>query len=182
MMQRHSTHIRFAQATIIGDSDPTPDALDLAGQVGFMLASHSITVITGGRGGVMEAASQAAVQQGGRTVGILPSTQMDDANPWCSIVIPTGLGHARNVMTALAADMIIAVGGGAGTLSELCLAWIHGRPVYVMEGSGGWSDRLAGEALDARNTSTIVRCGSIATLESRVIEFCQSRGLRFRET
>jgi len=107
---------------------------------------------------------------------------MDDANPWCSIVIPTGLGHARNVMTALAADMIIAVGGGAGTLSELCFAWIHGRPIYVMEGSGGWSDRLAGEALDSRNTSTIVQCSNIATLESHVIEFCRSRGLRFRES
>jgi uncharacterized protein (TIGR00725 family) len=105
---------------------------------------------------------------------------MDEANPWCSIVVPTGLGHARNVLTALAADMVIAVGGGAGTLSELCFAWIHGRPIYLMEGSGGWSDRLPGDVLDDRAKSTIVHCADIASLESHVIEFCRSHGLRFR--
>jgi uncharacterized protein (TIGR00725 family) len=179
--QQRSTPARFAQATIIGDADAAPDTLALAGQVGAMLASHSITIITGGRGGVMEAATRAAAQLGGTTIGILPSTQMDDANPWCSIVIPTGLGHARNVVTALAADMIIAVGGGAGTLSELCFAWIHGRSIYLMEGSGGWSDRLAGNTLDHRAKPAIVHCNSLAALESHVVEFCQTRGIRFRE-
>jgi len=176
----HSTPSRFAQATIIGDSDADPNAIDLAERVGSMLASHAITVITGGRGGVMEAATRAAVRRGGTTVGILSSTQMDDANPWCSIVIPTGLGHARNALTALAADMIVAVGGGAGTLSELCFGWIHGRPIYLMEGSGGWSDRLAGNTLDHRTRSAIVRCHNIEILETHILEFCQTQGLGFR--
>lgn len=180
MAERQSTLPRLAQATIIGDSDASPATVDLARAVGCMLASHAITIVTGGRGGVMEAASQAAVQQGGTTIGILSSTQMADANPWCTIIIPTGLGHARNAITALAGDMIIAVGGGAGTLSELCFAWIHERPIYLMAASGGWSDRLVGDSLDHRTRSAIVPCESVAALEIHVINYCESHNLRFR--
>lgn len=180
MAERISTNQRFAQAAIIGDSAGTAHALAVAAEAGSMLARHAITVITGGRGGVMEAAQRAAVRAGGTTVGILPSTRMEEANPWCSIVVPTGLGHARNVLTALAADMIIAVGGGAGTLSELCFAWIHGRPIYLMEGSGGWSDRLGSGELDHRALSAIVRCTDVASLEGHVVAFCRSHGLKFR--
>lgn len=180
MAERISTNQRFAQAAIIGDSEGTTHALAVAAEAGSMLARHAITVIAGGRGGVMEAAQQAAVRAGGTTVGILPSTRMEEANPWCSIVLPTGLGHARNVLTALAADMIIAVGGGAGTLSELCFAWMHGRPIYLMEGSGGWSDRLGSGQLDHRTLSAIVRCPDVASLEGHVVALCRSHGLKFR--
>jgi uncharacterized protein (TIGR00725 family) len=71
------------------------------------------------------------------------------------VVIPTGLGHARNALTALAGDVVIAIGGGAGTLSELAFAWMHGRPIVVVEGSGGWADALARRGIDARRSSTI---------------------------
>lgn len=179
MAQPNPENQRFAQATIIGDSEASAQSLDLASGVGSMLAAHSITVVTGGRGGVMEAAARAAFRSGGATVGIVPSTRMDEANPWCRIVVPTGLGHARNVLTALAADMVIAVGGGAGTLSELCFAWIHGRPIYVMEGSGGWSDRLRQDTIDNRARSAIVRCNDVTSLEICVLELCRMRGLKF---
>ena len=106
-----------------------------------MLGRRGITLITGGRrGGVMEAASRGAARAGGLTVGITPGDDARAANPWCDIVLPTGLGHARNAITALAGDFVVAVGGGAGTLSELCFAWIHARPIYVLAGSEGWSD------------------------------------------
>lgn len=171
---------RFAQATLIGDSDPPQKRLLLAEAVGALLAKYSITLITGGRGGVMEAASRGAARGGGTTVGILPSGQMAEANSWCQIVIPTGLGHARNVVTALAGDFVIAVGGGSGTLSEICFAWLHGRPIFVFEGSGGWADKLASQPLDHRATSTITVCKDLTALEDAMVSLCKERGLRIR--
>ena len=171
---------RFAQATLIGDSDPPRGRLLLAEGVGALLAKYSITLITGGRGGVMEAASRGAARAGGTTVGILPSEDMTEANSWCQIVIPTGLGHARNVVTALAGDFVIAVGGGAGTLSEICFAWLHRRPIFVVEGSGGWADKLAGQPLDHRASSTIVPCKDLMALEISMVSLCAERGLRIR--
>ncbi len=172
---------RFAQAALVGDSDASYDNLAVAEEAGEMLARRGITLITGGRGGVMEAASRGAARAGGLTVGITPGTDARAANPWCDVVLPTGLGHARNVLTALAGDFVVAVGGGAGTLSELCLAWIHGRPIYVLRGSGGWSDRLAGGALDHRASSVIVDCDGVDALEREVVRFCAERDLRTRE-
>lgn len=169
---------RFAQAALVGDSDAPAPVLALAEQAGEMLARRSVTLVTGGRGGVMEAAARGAARAGGLTVGITPGTDTDAANPWCDVVIPTGLGHARNVLTALAGDFIVAVGGGAGTLSELCFGWIHGRPIYLLQGSGGWADRLAGAALDHRESSEIVDCEDVAALEREVARFCAARELR----
>lgn len=172
---------RCAQASLIGDSDASYENLDLAEQAGEMLGRRRITLVTGGRGGVMEAAARGAAGAGGLTVGIMPGTDARSANPWCDVVIPTGLGHARNVLTGLAGDFIVAVGGGAGTLSELCFGWIHARPIYVLGGSGGWSDRLAGSPLDHRASSVIVRCDGVETLEREVVRFCAAKGLRFRD-
>jgi len=117
-------------------------------------------------GGVMEAASRAARRGGGLVVGIVPSTDLAQGNDWCSVVVPTGLGHARNALTAIAGDVVIAIGGGAGTLSEIALAWIHARPLLVMYGSGGWSDALAHGAVDARRSATITACADLAALEA----------------
>ena len=172
---------RFAQAALVGDSDASYDNLALAEDAGEMLGRRGITLITGGRGGVMEAASRGAARAGGLTVGITPGDDARAANPWCDIVLPTGLGHARNALTALAGDFVVAVGGGAGTLSELCFAWIHARPIYVLAGSEGWSDRLAGGALDHRASSVIVACDGVRELEREVERFCAAKELRIRE-
>jgi uncharacterized protein (TIGR00725 family) len=159
---------RPLQAAVIGDASPPPEVAQAAEQLGRRLARLGITVITGGLGGVMEAVSRGARQAGGLVVGIVPSSRLEEANPWCTVVLPTGLGHARNVLTALAGDLVIALGGGAGTLSEICFAWIHGRPILLWEGSGGWTDRLEGAPLDSRASSTIHRCRSLDEIE-RVI-------------
>ena len=83
-------------------------------------------------------------------VGILPDTLLDAGNPYLDVVIPTGLGFARNSLVVLSGDAVIAVDGGSGTLSEIALAWQHGRPIVALMGTGGWADRLAGKALDLR--------------------------------
>jgi uncharacterized protein (TIGR00725 family) len=163
---------RLLQATVIGDSDASSDICIAAEKIGAMLARNGIVVITGGRTGVMEAASRGARQAGGITVGILGSADKRDANKWCSVVIPTGLGHARNVITVLAGDFVIAMGSSAGTLSEICFAWIHGKPILTLKGHGAWPDRLNGAPLDQRQTSTVVPCADFEELEKQVMETC----------
>src|SRR5262245_47227050 len=93
--------VRRAQAVVIGESTAGPEQLRLAEAVGGLLARLGLTLVTGGCGGVMEAASRGAASAGATVVGIVPSTRMEDANPWCNVVVPTGLGHARNAITAL---------------------------------------------------------------------------------
>lgn len=168
---------RRPQALLIGDSDAPPVQLRLAEAVGALIARLGMTLVTGGRGGVMEAASRGAATAGGITVSIVPSTQMADANPWSSVAIPTGLGHARNAVTALAGDLAIVVGGGAGTLSEIAFAWIHGRPILALAGSGGWADTAADHPPDGRQTSTITPCPDLAALEAAIRHICRERGL-----
>jgi uncharacterized protein (TIGR00725 family) len=164
---------RRLQATVIGDSDAPPELCERAEQVGEMLARFGITTITGGRGGVMEAASRGASKAGGTTVGILPSSDMNDANPWCGVVIPTGLGHARNAVNVLAGDFVIALGGSAGTLSEVCFAWIQGKPILTVNGGDEWLEKM-GSDLDRRHTSSIVLCSDLNELEKAVIAICES--------
>lgn len=161
---------RPLQAAVIGDANPGPEVVNLAEQVGALLARLGVTVVSGGLGGVMEGVSRGARQAGGLVVGIVPSNRLEEANRWCNVVIPTGIGHARNVLTVLAGDFVIAIGGGAGTLSEICFAWIHGRPILTLTGWGGWADRLQGAPLDARGSSTIRPCPSLEELQRAIRE------------
>ncbi|MCK4928993.1 MAG: TIGR00725 family protein, partial [Methanosarcinales archaeon] len=93
-------------------------------------------LVCGGRGGVMEAACRGARDGGGTTVGLVPTQQKDDANPYVDIVIVTGMGHARNAIVAASSDVLIAVGGEYGTLSEIALGLKMGKTVISLQ--GGW--------------------------------------------
>lgn len=157
---------RRAQVLVVGDSEAAPDQLRLAEAVGALIARLGMTLVTGGRGGVMEAASRGAAKAGATTVSIVPSTRFDDANPWSTVVIPSGLGHARNAVTALAGDVVIVIGGGAGTLSEIAFAWMHGRPILTLSGSGGWADMAAAHPPDERHSSSVTHCANLAALEA----------------
>lgn len=164
---------RRPQAVVIGDCDAAPAVLRLAEAAGALLAQLGVTVVTGGRTGVMEAASRGAAGAGGLTVGILPSAHFDDANAWCSVVIPTGLGHARNAVTALAGDFVVVIGGGAGTLSEIAFAWMHARPILALGGTGGWADAATSQPPDLRQTSTITRCADLTALDAAIRKILQ---------
>ena len=96
--------------------------LAAADEVGRLLAEGGAAIVCGGLGGVMEAACRGAKGAGGTTIGILPGTDRLAANAFVDVPIPTGLGEARNAMVVRAADALIAVGGGYGTLSEIALA------------------------------------------------------------
>ena len=159
------------QITIIGDSEAQPEALTFAERVGEEIAKSGFSVLTGGRGGIMEAANKGAFNAGGLSIGILPSDSMNEANDFCHIVIPTGLGHARNTITALACDAIVAIGGGAGTLSELCFSWIHQKPIFVFPQFGGWSEKLTGNKIDSRSDQPIIGCDSAKDLILKLNSF-----------
>ena len=121
--------------SIIGAGSPTAQAYDQAEDVGRLLARRGYGVVTGGLGGVMEAACKGCFEAGGFSLGILPVLERDQCNPYCSLVIPSGLGQARNLMVVLAGLGAIAVSGSAGTLSEIGHALKAGRPVVSL---GSW--------------------------------------------
>jgi uncharacterized protein (TIGR00725 family) len=101
----------------------------MAETVGQLVARRGGILITGGLGGVMEAASKGANEAGGTVVGILPGFNKKDANSYVTIPITTGLSHARNVIVVRSADAVIAVAGEYGTLSEIAIALKLGKPV-----------------------------------------------------
>ena len=103
--------------------------------MGRLLAEGGAAVVCGGLGGVMEAACRGAKSAGGATIGILPGADRAAANPFVDVAVPTGLGEARNALVVRAADGVIAVGGGYGTLSEIAFALKAGKRVV---GIGSW--------------------------------------------
>jgi uncharacterized protein (TIGR00725 family) len=164
-------HHRKFQISVIGDSTADAEKYTLAEKVGRVLGELECVVITGGRGGVMEAVSKGAAEKGALTIGILPGDNIDQANKYCQVVIPTGMGHARNVLTAIASDLVVVIGGGAGTLSEVSFAWIHKKPVIVMGASGGWSGKLGGIRLDERRQDQIIDCKDTDQLRDLVMAY-----------
>ncbi|HEY6115142.1 MAG TPA: TIGR00725 family protein [Candidatus Dormibacteraeota bacterium] len=125
--------MRRRYVAVCGASQATPSQVDAAREVGKLLAKNGAILINGGYGGVMAAASEGAAGEGGTVVGILPDTDRDGANSYLTLSIPTGLGHARNAVIVTAADSVIAIGGGWGTLSEIALARRLGRSVFALD-------------------------------------------------
>ena len=118
---------------VIGGDSPPPEALPKAEAVGRELAERGHTLICGGRGGVMEAACRGAREAGGHTIGVLPGPDTSGMNQYVEFPIVTNLGAARNTVIVLSADAVIAVDGSYGTLSEIALALVHGRPVVGLD-------------------------------------------------
>jgi uncharacterized protein (TIGR00725 family) len=101
--------------------------------VGRLVAERGAVVVCGGLGGAMESACRGAKQAGGLTVGLLPGSDRGEANAFVDVALPTGLGEARNALVVGAADVVIAVGRGYGTLSEIALALRAGKRVVGLD-------------------------------------------------
>lgn len=123
---------RICYVAVVGSASCTPEVAELAYQVGFELARRNAVLLCGGREGVMAAAARGARDGGGLAVGILPGTDRSEGNLHLDIALPTGLGDARNAVIACAADAVIAVSGGYGTLSEVALALKKGKTVITL--------------------------------------------------
>jgi uncharacterized protein (TIGR00725 family) len=117
---------------VCGASAPSDEIAALAEEVGERLATAGAIVVGGGRSGVMEASFRGAQRAGGLTVGLLPSDAREQANAYCSVAIPTGMGELRNGLIVRAADAVIAVGGAYGTLSEIAFALNAGKRVVAL--------------------------------------------------
>ena len=145
---------RRTTIAVVGNASVPPGdpRVAVARELGRRIVDEGWVLITGGRGGLMEAAGQGARASerwtSGASMALLPGHDPDDCNPYVDVAIPTGLDVARNSLVAHA-DAVIAVGGGAGTLSEMALAWQLLRLVVALEGPG-WAGRLAGQPLDER--------------------------------
>jgi uncharacterized protein (TIGR00725 family) len=120
---------------VIGPSEATGDERGQAETVGRMLAERGAVVVCGGLGGVMEAVARGAASAAGTVLGILPGKDRRDANSYVTIALATGMGEMRNALVVRAADVVIAIGGAYGTLSEIAFALRTGVPVV---GIGTW--------------------------------------------
>lgn len=160
------------QILIIGhnDSGCTPDHEKIAYEIGYEVAKSNCVLITGGLGGVMKAASHGAHDANGLTVGIIPQDDASFANEFCDVVIPSGMGMTRDFLTALSADGVIIVGGGSGTLSEICAAYIHKKPIVAIRNTGGAADRFIDGYVDHRKIVKIIGVDSPKDAVKKILE------------
>jgi hypothetical protein len=136
---------RYPIVGVIGGARTDEETRALAYDVGRLIAERDAILVCGGLGGVMEAACQGAYEHDGITIGILPTDDTYEANPYVQVPVATGFGIGRNVVIARTADVLIAVGGSYGTLSEIGLALNLGKRVVHLQ---SWDLDQAG-AVDA---------------------------------
>ena len=162
---------RRKTVAVIGSASPNAEVLVLAAQVGTVIRRLGCNLVCGGLAGVMAAAcrgfqeAKAGASPGPVAIGVIPGEDPSAANPWVDAVVATGLGFARNALVVRSADAIVAVGGGAGTLSELAFAWQTTHPIIALVPSGGWAQILAGDRIDDRRSDTVLPAQTIEDVE-----------------
>ena len=115
---------------VVGAGQAGPDLEALAERAGRAVAQAGAVLVCGGLGGCMEASCRGAKSAGGLTLGFLPSNDREAANPHVDVAVPTNMGVMRNLLIVLAADAVVAIDGGLGTLSEIAVALQHRKPVF----------------------------------------------------
>ena len=120
---------------VIGPRDATPAQLAAAERIGEGLAAMGLTVVCGGRAGVMHAVCEGVRRGGGLSIGLLPEPSVEWANPHVTVALATGIGEARNALIARASLCLVAIGDSYGTLSEVALGLQFGKPVIGLEGA-----------------------------------------------
>lgn len=148
--------------SVIGSGEnATAKQKEIAEELGRLLARKGFVILCGGRKGVMGAVGKGAREAGGGLViGILPGYDKKGANRHLDVAITTGIGFARNQIIAYSGDVIIAVGGEAGTLNEMAFAWAKGKRIIAIRSSGGVAARYAGKKMDSRKHPAISSAGS----------------------
>jgi len=143
-----------------GDADEK--MLALAKRLGELLAQAGAVVVTGGKDGIMEAAAAGAKAAGGLNVGVIRGPQRFTSNPYVDIEVISGMvAEGMDELTlVLMCDALILVGGGAGSLQEVTLAYRNNKPIIALAASGGWAERLAGQYLDGRRRVLIQAASS----------------------
>ncbi|WP_196891567.1 TIGR00725 family protein [Aureivirga marina] len=161
------------QIAIIGANQDlcNQDLYDFVYQVGKILSKFDITVLNGGKGGVMEAVSKGIFENKNRKakiVGILPEKDTSLGNNFLDITICTGLGEMRNSLIVSSADFVIAFGGGSGTLIELGFCAKYQKKTFCYKTETGWSSYFSEHNIDERNSGLLVCFSNIEELESLI--------------
>lgn len=153
---------RATQVAVIGSGtcDQDSELGQLAEEVGRRLAEAGVVLVCGGLGGVMEAASRGTAGAGGTVIGIVPSDSIENANPHCTHVVATGIGHARNLAVVASGEAVIAIGGEWGTLSEIGFARRLGRSVVTLR---SWRAQGEGTMAEMPGVSTAESAEEAAT-------------------
>ncbi len=144
---------------VIGGHNCSPEIAKIAEEVGREIGRRGATLVCGGLGGVMKAASKGAKEAGSATIGILPGNNKSDANPYISIPIVTGMGYARNSLVIKNADVVIAIDGKEGTLSEIAFALQMNKPIIGIQTWGINGIIKAKDAREAMDRLTEVENG-----------------------
>ncbi len=165
------------QILIIGHNEngTTPEIAKIAYDTGMEVAKSGSVLVTGGLDGVMKAACHGAKDGGGLTIGIIPQDNASFANEYCDIVIPSGMGLARDFLNALSADGVIIIGGGSGTLSETCAAYMYKKPMVAIKNSGGIAEKYADQYLDHRKSIMIIGVSDAKEAVQTILEKIRSQ-------
>jgi len=160
------------QILVIGNNTNgcTPKHEKIAYEVGAEIAKSDSVLISGGLGGVMAAAAHGTHDANGLTVGIIPQDDATMANEFCDIVIPTGMGLTRDFLNALSADGVIIVGGGSGTLSEVCAAYMYKKPMVAIRNIGGSVEPYIDGFLDHRENIKIIGVDTPQEAVKKILE------------
>ncbi len=160
--------------SVVGGDTASADALAVAEEVGREIAERGCALVCGGRGGVMEAACRGARSRGGHTIGILPTADRRGMNEYVEFPVVTGLGSARNALVVLSGDAVIAIDGSYGTLSEIALALVFGKPIISL---ASWTFSRDGHAVppllsasDARDAVEKAVAAAQAAADSKLRE------------
>jgi len=141
--------------SIIGASEIDKETEEVTIELGRLLAKNNYAISCGGLSGVMEAICKGAKEKHGLTIGIIPHKDKTAANKYIDIVIPVPFSQARNIVVVLSGDACVAISGKAGTLSEICFAWIYQKPIIALSSVEGWSSKIANTRLDDRRSDLI---------------------------
>jgi uncharacterized protein (TIGR00725 family) len=154
--------MRKLQIGVIGSAGPEeyprgakPDKaiFDISEELGRLIARNGMILITGGKGGIMEAACRGAKSENGITVGVVKGKDRNTSNGYVDVEVVSGMdGCGEESMLVLMCDGLISVGGGAGTLQELTIAYRNAKPAVLLDTVPGWSKTLSGKYLDGRKT------------------------------
>jgi len=163
--------MRKIQVVVIGNNVASDEEKNLAYETGKIIGESGAILITGGKQGVMKHSSRGAKESGGLVLSILPDSDFDAGHEYSDIVIPSGIGYARNLVNVLSGDVVVAIGGGAGTLSELAYAWQYRKTIFAFSCSG-WSQRL-GElgVVDEKHKQKILSIESLSDFERQYFDW-----------
>ena len=173
------TEIR-ATVSVIGTSEIDQSTREIVINLGELLAKNRFAIACGGLSGVMEAVCEGAKKAGGLTIGIIPYKDKSLANEFVDIVIPVPFSQARNIVVVLAGDICIAIGGKAGTLSEMCFAWIYEKPIIALSNIEGWSSKFASQKIDNRREDVIHEAKSPEEVIKKLNLLIKKKDLKYK--